>query len=177
VIDNRKQPISIRLGASDLRNVKRLAKRLGVRDSDIVRYAVKSMLGRIAPLCDERIVGRDLVPILVESGDELIRHFELDSVRLESIINEHAEERSRVEREDIALLAMSALREQYLLTRIKQDSLGDANGAADASAAARSLRYYLYDKYTPRGPETGAAEHRSGAGAAEGRPRRQRPAA
>jgi len=177
VIDNRKQPISVRLGASDLRNVKGLAKRLGVRDSDIVRYAVKSMLGRIAPLCDERIVGRDLVPVLVEAGDELIRHFELDSFRLESIINEHAEERSRVERDDIALLAMSVLREQYLLTRIKEGSLGDGNGAADASAAARSLRYYLYDKYTPRGPESRVAEHRPAPGGAEGRSRRQRPAA
>jgi hypothetical protein len=29
-----------------------------------------------------------LVPVLVESGDELIRYFELDAFRLESIINE-----------------------------------------------------------------------------------------
>jgi hypothetical protein len=169
--------MSVRLGASDLRNVKGLAKRLGVRDSDIVRYAVKSMLGRIAPLCDERIVGRDLVPVLVESGDELIRHFELDSFRLESIINDHAEERSRVERDDITLLATAALREQYLLMRLKEGSLGDANGAADASAAVRSLRYYLYDKYTPRSPETSAPEQRPSAAAGEGRTRRQRPAA
>ena len=85
---------------------------LGVRDSDIIRFAVKSMLSRIAPLCDDAIRGRNLVPVMVESGDELIRYFELDAYRLDSIINEHAGATTRVDRDDIALLAMSGLREQ-----------------------------------------------------------------
>jgi hypothetical protein len=169
VIDQRKQAISIRLGGSDLRNVKKLAKRLGVRDSDIIRYAIKSMVGRIAPLCDESIVGRNLVPVLVEAGDELIRHFELDSYRLESIINERALEDSRVERDDIALLAMNVLRDQYLLMRM--------NGAsADATAAARSLRDYLYDKYVYRHAEGQTTEFRAVSGS-EGRTSLERPAA
>src|SRR6202041_2321563 len=135
VVDQRKQAISIRLGESDMRNVKRAAKRLGVRDSDIIRYAIKSMLGRIGPLCDEAISGRNLVPVLVESGDELVRYFELDAYRLESIINAHADDESRVDRDDIALLAMSGLREQYLVMRLK-----DGNGAsADSTGTARSL--------------------------------------
>lgn len=146
MVDQRKQAISIRLGAGDIRNVKRLAKRLGVRDSDIIRYAIKTMLGRIAPLCDENIVGRNLVPVLVESGDELIRHFDIDSYRLETIINEHADDEARVERDDIALLAMSVLREQYLLMRMK-------DGADASTASMRSLREYLYDKYVYRNPD------------------------
>lgn len=153
--DQRKQAISIRLGGSDLRNVKRVAKRLGVRDSDIIRYAIKSMLNRIAPLCDEAIAGRNLVPVLVESGDELIRHFELDAFRLDSIINEYAEQDVRVDRNDIALLAMCGLREQYLLMRMKDG--GGWNGA-DPDRPAQSLRNYLYDKYVYRTAETKPAE-------------------
>ncbi len=144
----RKQALSIRLGESDIRNIKRIAKRLGVRDSDIIRFAIKSTLGRIAPLCDPAIRGRNLVPVLVESGDELIRHFELDAFRLEAIINDQAEIKSQVDRDDIALLAMSGLREEYLHMR-----LDEGGGSASAAASARSLRRYLYDKYVYRSTE------------------------
>src|SRR3984885_7390497 len=119
VVDQKKQAVSIRLGESDIRNIKRIAQRLGVRDSDIIRFAIKSTLNRIAPLCDAAIRGRNLVPVLVESGDELIRYFELDAFRLEGIINEHGEEGGQGERDDVALLAMSGLRDEYLLMRIK----------------------------------------------------------
>jgi hypothetical protein len=148
VVEQRKQAISIRLGSSDVRNLKRIAKRLGVRDSDIVRYALRSMFGRLGPLGDEGIAGRNLLPVLVESGDELIRYFDLDAYRLENIINEHAEADLRVDRDDIALLAMSGLREEYLLMRTVNAGAGLGEGAA---APARSLRAYLYEKYVYRG--------------------------
>jgi hypothetical protein len=150
MLDHRKQAVSIRLGEGDLRNVKRVAKRLGVRDSDIIRFAIKSMLNRISPLCDDAITGRHLLPVLVESGDELIRYFELDTFRLESIINEQADALVRVDRDDIALLAMNGLREQYLLMR-----LNDGQGAStDDTGHVRSLRAYLYDKYVYRQDES-----------------------
>jgi hypothetical protein len=149
VLDHRKQAVSIRLGEGDLRNIKRMAKRLGVRDSDIIRFAIKSMLSRNAPLCDEAIRGRNLVPVMVESGDELIRYFELDSYRLEGIINANADDDAKVHRDDIALLAMSGLREQYLMMRLK-----DSNGSmVEASPPSNSLRGYLYDKYVYRNDE------------------------
>jgi hypothetical protein len=146
VVDQRKQAVSIRLGESDIRNIKRIAKRLGVRDSDIIRFAIKATLSRIAPLCDPGIRGRNLVPVLVESGDELIRYFELDAFRLDSIINENVEEDRQVDRDDVALLAMSGLREEYLVMRLKE-----GNGAPVGTAPqGRSLRRYLYDKYVYR---------------------------
>jgi hypothetical protein len=155
VVEQRKQAISIRLASSDVRNLKRIAKRLGVRDSDIVRYALRSMFGRLGPLGDEGIAGRNLLPVLVESGDELIRYFDLDAYRLENIINHHAEADLRVDREDIALLAMSGLRDEYLLMRTI-----DGNGVyAETGAQARSLRTYLYEKYVYRSAEIkGSAE-------------------
>jgi len=126
-----------------------MAKRLGVRDSDVIRFAIKSTLNRVAPLGDQAIRGRNLVPVLVESGDELIRYFELDAFRLETIINEHVEEARQVDRDDIALLAMSGLRDEYLMMR-----LNDGEGASgDSALPARSLRHYLYDKYVYRNAE------------------------
>ena len=152
MVDQRKQAVSIRLSDSDIRNVKRIAKRLGVRDSDIIRFAIKTTLSRVAPLCDPAIRGRNLIPVLVESGDELIRYFDLDAFRLEAIINDQAEERRQVDRDDIALLAMSGLREEYLLMR-----LDAGNGSsADAEVSARTLRRYLYDKYVYRSAESHA---------------------
>lgn len=145
MVDQRKQAVSIRLRDSDIRGIKRIAKRLGVRDSDIIRFAIKSTLGRMAPLCDPSIRGRNLVPLLVESGDELIRHFELDVFRLETLINDQVEQGRQVDRDDIALLAMSGLRDDYLMMRLK-----DGESAEDASGKARSLRGYLYDKYVYR---------------------------
>ncbi len=154
MIDQRKQAVSIRLGESDIRNIKRIAKRLGVRESDIIRFAIKSTLNRIAPLCDSAICGRNLVPVLVESGDELIRYFELDAFRLEAIINAHADDDRQVDRDDIALLAMSGLREEYLLMRMT-----DGKGSAvDAAAQGRSLRRYLYDKYVYRSGDSTAVQ-------------------
>ena len=147
--DQRKQAVSIRLGDSDIRNIKRIAGRLGVRDSDIIRFAIKSTLNRIAPLCDQAIRGRNLVPVLVESGDELIRYFELDAFRLEGIINAHVEEGRQVDRDDIALLAMSGLREEYLVMRLK-----DGDGpTGTVTSQTHSLRRYLYDKYVYRNSE------------------------
>jgi hypothetical protein len=149
VVDQRKQAVSIRLGESDIRNIKRIAKRLGVRDSDIIRFAIKSTLSRVAPLCDPGIRGRNLVPVLVESGDELIRYFELDAFRLDSIINESVDGERRVERDDIALLAMSGLREEYLVMRMSDGR----TTPGEAVASERSLRRYLYDKYVYRNAE------------------------
>lgn len=173
MIDHRKQAVSIRLGESDLRNIKRMAQRLGVRDSDIIRFAIKSMLNRNSPLCDEAIRGRNLVPVLVESGDELIRYFEFDAYRLERIINERAEEEARVHRDDIALLAMSGLREQYLRMRLK-----DGNGSpVEGSGQGHSLRGYLYDKYVYRQDEPKPEEQARPTAAGEVRANLQRPAA
>ena len=151
MVDQRKQAVSIRLGESDIRSIKRIAQRLGVRDSDIIRYAIKTMLSRISPLCDEAIRGRNLVPVLLESGDELIRFFELDAFRLESIINEQTEPHARVDRDDIALLAMSGLREHYLMMRMREAS----GSQSESTPPGRSLRNYLYDKYVYRHDDSG----------------------
>ena len=47
MVEGRKQAVSIRMNATDVRKVKKLASRLGVRDSDVIRFAVKNMLARL----------------------------------------------------------------------------------------------------------------------------------
>jgi hypothetical protein len=166
VKESRKQAVSIRLGSGDIRKVKRLAERLGVRDSDIIRFALKWTLNRVAPLCDPEIKGPNLVPVFVETGAELIRHFELDAFRLETIINEGVERPRRVAHDDIALLALAGAQQPYALLHLR------SGGAADSTLASiDALRQYLYDKYVyartvdeEGGPERSVAtEHRSSA--------------
>src|SRR5262245_37832492 len=117
-MDSRKQAVSIRMNAADIRSVKRLAKRLGVRDSDVIRFAVKVMLGRLAPLHDPQVRGKSLVPVFVETGADIFRHFELDAARLDAIINEGADLESRVEHDDIQLIAMSGVQQSYVKLRL-----------------------------------------------------------
>jgi hypothetical protein len=157
-MDSRKQAVSIRMSAADIRNVKRLAKRLGVRDSDVIRFAVKVMLGKLAPLYDMQVRGKRLVPVFVESGTDIFRHFELDAVRLDTIINDGADEHSRVEPDDIQLIAMSGIQQSY--ARLRLTSIGNGNGHGtgvpgrngneEHEELASSLRRYLYEKYVYR---------------------------
>src|SRR5215472_12136757 len=102
VIETRKRAVSIRMNAGDVRKVKQLAARLGVRDSDIIRFAIKGMLSRLGPLHDSEVNGCNLVPVFVESGVELLRFFHLDAAQLEAIINDGAEPARRVARDDVA---------------------------------------------------------------------------
>jgi hypothetical protein len=142
--ESRKQAVSIRLGPGDIRKLKLLAERLGVRDSDVIRFALKWTLNRVAPLCDPEIRGKSLVPVFVETGAELIRHFELDAFRLEAIINDGAEDERQVAHDDVALLALAGSQQPYALLRLRQQA-GAPEGGSTASIEA--LRQYLYDKY------------------------------
>src|SRR5262245_55703834 len=117
-MDNRKQAVSIRMNNADLARVKKLARRMGVRESDIIRFGVKVMLGKLAPLYDLQVRGKSLVPVFVESGTDIFRFFELDALRLDSIINEGADDQARVEHEDIQLIAMSGIQRSYARLRL-----------------------------------------------------------
>ena len=147
------------MNAADVRKVKKLASRLGVRDSDVIRFAVKNMLARLGPLYDPEVHGRNLVPVFVESGAELLRFFEIDASRLESIINNGVESDRRVERDDIALLALTGSQEPYAALKLSELDRTERRRQSSAELS-ESLRQYLYAKYVYRptaeaeGPET-----------------------
>jgi hypothetical protein len=138
----RKKAVSIRLASGDVRQIKAIAARLGTRDSDIVRFALRMLLSRIAPLGDPQVCGRRMIPMLTEIGDELIRHFELDAARLRMLINEGATPSQRIDDADIALLAMSASGANYVSLQL-EETLG-------SDTPIEGMRRYLIDKYVHR---------------------------
>lgn len=137
------------MSASDVRKVKKLSQRLGARDSDVIRFAVKNMLSRLAPLYDPEVRGRNLIPVFVESGADLVRFFELDAARIEAIVNDGAGEGRRVERDDIVLMALMGAQMPYAALLLNELNRSDA-AAADGVDLGVALRQYLYDKYVYR---------------------------
>lgn len=149
MIEGRKQAVSIRMNAADVKKVKKLANRLGVRDSDVIRFAVKSMLARLGPLYDSEVHGRNLVPVFVESGAEVLRFFDIDASRLEAIINQGVDSERRVERDDIALLALTGSQEPYAALKLSELNRSERKRQNPAELS-ESLRQYLYAKYVYR---------------------------
>lgn len=165
MIEGRKQAVSIRMNGSDVRKVKKLAARLGVRDSDVIRFAVKSMLAKLGPLYDPDVHGRNLVPVFVESGAELLRFFEIDATKLEAIINNGVHADRRVDRDDIALLALTGAQEPYAALKLSELEQNERPRRGPAELL-ESLRQYLYAKYVyrslPAASETQPDEVRQG---------------
>jgi hypothetical protein len=137
------------MNTADVRKVKKLASRLGVRDSDVIRFAVKSMLARLGPLYDADVHGRNLVPVFVESGAELLRFFDIDASKLEAIINGGVDIERRVDRDDIALLALTGTQEPYASLKLSELDRTERRERT-AAELSESLRQYLYAKYVYR---------------------------
>lgn len=139
------------MNGADVRKVKRLAARLGVRDSDVIRFAVKNMLARLGPLYDPEVHGRNLVPVFVESGAELLRFFDIDASKLEALINNGVEAERRVDRDDIALLALTGSQEPYAALKLSELNRTERRRQTPGELS-ESLRQYLYAKYVYRHP-------------------------
>jgi len=137
------------MNGADVRKVKKLATRLGVRDSDVIRFAVKNMLAQLGPLYDPEVHGRNLVPVFVESGAELLRFFDIDASKLESIINNGVEVDRRVDRDDIALLALTGSQEPYAALKLSELNRTERRRQSPVELS-ESLRQYLYAKYVYR---------------------------
>jgi hypothetical protein len=159
MVESRKQAVSIRMNGADVRKVKKLAARLGVRDSDVIRFAVKTMLAKLGPLYDPEVHGRNLVPVFVESGAELLRFFDIDAARLEAIINNGVHADRRVDRDDIALLALTGAQEPYAALKLSELDRTE-RPRRSAAELLESLRQYLYAKYVYR-PASAAESHSS----------------
>jgi len=157
--EGRKQAISLRLSAGDIRRIKKLAHRLGARDSDVVRFAIKMMLHRMLPLTDPGVRGRSLVPVLAEWGPEAVRHFELDATTLAEIVNGDAPTEQRMDLEDFTLLTMVSAQESYAklsLRAMLPPSTPPTHGERRDASPVNAMRRHLYGKYgfaAPSAPE------------------------
>lgn len=157
--EGRKRAVSLRVGDADLKKVKRLAQRLGARDSDVIRFALKSMLARLEPLCDANVRGRAVLPVFMDVGLEMIRHFDLDGVRLNDIINAGAAKGLDIDAEDLQLIVMAGLQQSYaklVLNRLRRPD--QERRAMDSEDPLHSrLRSYLLAKYVSAPPEDASA--------------------
>ncbi len=152
---NRKQAVSIRLSSSDVRKMKVLAKRLGVRDSDVLRYALKAALNQLAGLCDPDVKGSALVPTVVEAGADFVRYFELDAARLDAIINAGADTTRHVSHDDIALISMAGSQPEYAMLRLRRPAPEGVRVVTGTPASVDALRQHLYQKYLYRDGDEG----------------------
>lgn len=143
MIENKKQMVSLRIGAHELNKVRGIAHRLKVRESDVFRFAVKATLARLGMFHDESVVGRDLLPVFMEFGMELASYFELDAAMMERLINKGAAEDQKVDRRDIELFALAGTQDQYVYMRLREL----AARHDEAVGLPVLLREYMYDKY------------------------------
>ncbi|MCB1743289.1 MAG: hypothetical protein KDK91_23135 [Gammaproteobacteria bacterium] len=140
----KKKSLSLRITQADFDRAQVVADRLGVRVSDVFRFALKVGLAKLAPLDDTKAQGRALMPAFVECGRDLADYFDLDAERLARIVNGEVEgDEQRVAVEDIEMLAMSGMQDHYLRSRLRQ-----LNRTADGSMGMDDmLRRYLDEKY------------------------------
>jgi hypothetical protein len=157
-VTNRKAAVSVRIGAGDVNKLKAIAKRLGVRDSDVFRYAVKISLEQLEPLVDPAVAGRHLLPVFVEAGPRLLRFFELDAARLAEIVNSGVRDAdSLVASEDLTLLSMAGVQQSYALVKLSELLDQTAQSPPEKDGLVDVLREYLYEKYLFRTPRRAVA--------------------
>jgi hypothetical protein len=141
-----KKNISVRLGVADLRRVKEIALRLGVKESEIFRYAVKALSTRLLPLLNRQLSGVPMLVALLESGEEMLSYFEFDAPHLDRLINGGIGEEGQVAHEDIEMLAIGIINADYLASRISEKLAAHVEPAM----AFEALRTYLFQKYQVR---------------------------
>lgn len=150
-VSQRKEVISFRLERSERKKIKELAERLSVRESDLLRYAIRAVVVQLAPLLERDIRGKDLLPVFVDHEAELLRYFDLDAARLDDIINSDCPEDMRIEAQDLSLLAMSGRDRRnarvWIKSMIAHEIKSHAPVAGGSDELLESLRHYFYQKY------------------------------
>lgn len=148
---DKKKLVSIRVRCHDVDKIKEISQRIGVRESDMFRFAIRMLLARFAPLHNINLGGRELLPLLMEFGPELANYFEMDAERLARIINQGVDDPvKRVDARDIELLIMSTVQESYAYLRLKE--LTDREPEPQGIKAM--VKRYIYEKYMTKDTPT-----------------------
>ena len=151
--ENKTQLVSVRVCPSDLEKLGAIARRLRVRESEILRFALRLAFSKLSPLHDDTAHGLDLIPVFLKCGPELMYHFDMDARTLDTIMNGEVDNpRKKVTMEDIELLAASHEMPSHRHHSRLNGTPRVLVGRLDLSGA---LQQYLYDKYV--GPKTDMA--------------------
>ena len=138
-----KKNISVRLSVSDLRRLKEVSAKLGIKDSDLFRFSVKMTLSSLMPLLKQDIKGVDFLLAMLDAGSDLLRYFEFDSHLLDRVVNDQVEADKKVSMMDIDLVAIAALNERYLISQLRD--IGETVNSNDDPLYV--LKRYLQKKY------------------------------
>lgn len=144
MIENRKQLVSVRLCQADIERIRAIAGRLRVRESDVIRFALRLAFSKLAPLLDMDAHGVDLIPIFLECGPELTYHFDLDSRTLDAILNDGVgDSQKKIDSGDIELIAALHIPGNHLHAKLRALPKLEMGRLSLSSA----LQQYLYEKY------------------------------
>ena len=148
-MDENKHPVvSVRLCHSDLERIEKIARRLRVRESEVIRFALRLAFAKLAPLLDQNARGQDLIPVFLECGSELTRHFDLDPRTLDVIINGGLEDaEKRVDSKDLELISTFHMPTYH--PRARENAPPKQEIARFGFSGA--LQHYLYQKYIEPG--------------------------
>jgi hypothetical protein len=143
-MQTKRKNISVRMTAWELKRVKEIADRLGVKESEMIRYSISNTLGKLMPFHDKAFKGANLMPAILDSAEDLMRYFHMDSDQLNRIVNEGEEDPSkRVAEEDLDMIVLSHLNEQYLVKRLAEIF----HSPIESMSVGDKLKTYLYEKY------------------------------
>lgn len=141
-----KEMVAVRLDPADRRRLKAVVQRLGVSESDFLRYAIKAALEDFAPLTDQSNEGAELLSAFVDHADEKSRWLGLDREKLDSILHGDLEDEAlRVEAEDLDVLLRGHGGKGFY-----EWQKGIASGTTVLPFFASGPTTYLKDKYVER---------------------------
>ena len=75
--NEKKHVVSIRLTNNDRGGIQNLSSRLFIREADLYRFAVNSLLDRMCLLNDDSKRGSDLLPLFINHRTEINQHLNL----------------------------------------------------------------------------------------------------
>ena len=141
-----KRSVSLRLNQSDYERIRTIAKRMRARESEVFRFLLRLALAEVAPLDNTRATGAELLPAFASYAQEFASHFQLDTRRIDRVINSGANPSNLVDEDDIELLAMAGAAHRYLAVRVTELTGKDVR----PDDALPAMRDYLDKKYRQR---------------------------
>jgi hypothetical protein len=138
-----KEMAAVRIDPSDRRQLKVLAKRLGVNEADLLRYAIKLVLEDFGPLSDHAKEGAELLPAFLDHPLEKLRWLDLDATRIDAIMHVKLQNPElRVAKDDVGMLVSG-----YATPEYREWSASMKLGTNAAPFESSSARIFLNEKY------------------------------
>ena len=138
--------ISVRLSDNDLDKLKGIAQRLGVKKSDVIRYAVKTIINRLIILSEarEQVDTQTLIMTLIENCNDLNRYFNFDSDKFETILSSIEIQNSiNFDKQDIELLSLCGMSDEVIQKRFHRITGITQN----KNVTSTHLKDFLINKY------------------------------